>query len=152
MKWKSKGFTSQVGFCRKPPLEKHDEGSEEFASLAWFSRAPVLEGRDESPVGFASRAECEADAAQHGHTPERIGEAFSGSHTCRAQTLAFTYEGSWEMRSGTIHWAASIRSLSSSSDACGTVFEDRPTRMTNAVRHSVEQWIEAFSCGQASSR
>jgi hypothetical protein len=160
MKWKiyTKTVETEDGglalrwFWCKPVLEGRDESSDGFTSHAGFWRKPVLEGRDETPKGFTSQAECEADAAQHGYTPEQIVEHFSGSYTCRAQMLEFKYEGSCEMRSGMIHWAATIHFLSSFRDARGTLFEDRPTRMTAAVRHSVEQWIEAFSCGQASSR
>jgi hypothetical protein len=146
------GFTSQAGFWRKPGLEGRDESPEGFTSQAGFWRKPRLEGGDESPKGFTSQAECEADAAQHGYTPEKIVEHFSGSYTCRAQTLPFKYEGCWEMRSGMIHWAATIQFLSSFWDVRGTLFEDCPTRITDEVRHSVGRSIEAFSCGQASSR
>lgn len=79
-------------------------------------------------------------------------EEFRGSYTCSMQTLMFRYDGTWEVRRGVIHWAARMRYLSAFWDARGTRLEDRPDKMAEAVRHAVEQWIEAFSCGQRSAR
>ena len=64
---RSDGFTTQAGFWRKHVPEGRDESSDGFTSDVWISRAPVLEAGEESP-GFRTRAECEADAAQHGYT------------------------------------------------------------------------------------
>ena len=35
--------------------------------IRWFWRKPAMQGREESPVGFTSRAQCEADAREHGY-------------------------------------------------------------------------------------
>jgi hypothetical protein len=36
--------------------------------IRWYWRKPALEGREESTAGFTSRAQCEADAREHGYT------------------------------------------------------------------------------------
>ena len=79
-------------------------------------------------------------------------EDFDGVYTCKAQTMRFHYMGAWELRAGVIHWSARVRFLSSFWDARGTLLEDDPKKMAAAVSHSVEQWIEAFSCGRLSAR
>ena len=50
--------------------------TERGVQLRWFWRKPVLQGREESPVGFTSRAECEADARQHGYNGEATERGF----------------------------------------------------------------------------
>ena len=40
--------------------------AEERVMIRWFWRKPALLGREESAVGFTSRAQCEADAREHG--------------------------------------------------------------------------------------
>lgn len=119
-----------------------DDSPEGFTTQAGFWRKPVREAPDKSPEGFTNR----------GRTAEKVAGDFSGTYTCGIRKLRFAYEGSWETRSGVIHWAARIRFPSAFWDARGTLFDHHPGRMASAVRHSVEQWIEAFSSGQASLR
>ena len=137
---------TDVFWCK--PVLAGDESLEGFTSHEGFPRTPASEERDEGPQRSPSQAE---RATRHGD-PAETSVAFGGSYTCRAQRRAFKYEGSWTMSRGMIHWAATILLLSSLYEARGSVSEDRPARVAGAVRHSIEQWIEAFSSGQASSR